>query len=235
MSIDTSVAKDVAGQCFYLASVGVVLSALIVAGFLMMYLDWSFLSCLTTGSILCATDPVAVVALLKELGASPVLTIQIQGESLLNDGTAIVLYSVAYKMLQGEDYDSSDIIMFLIKVAFMAWALGMLIGFVFFCWIRAANNKLQHGSEIIQITLTLACGYWSFIIAEGVFHISGVLACVAAALTLAHFMWPHVCCQTSMHHVWHMLETLGNTIIFFLAGALTGKVMTEIAAVDYLH
>ena len=67
--------------------------------------DWDLLLCVVMGSILAATDPVAVVGLLKELGASPTLTVQIQGESLLNDGTAIVLYTVAYRMLSGEEYD----------------------------------------------------------------------------------------------------------------------------------
>merc|ERR1719478_1562328 len=138
-------------------------------------------------------------------------------------------------MLQGQSFDASDVLEFLIQVAIMAWILGMVVGFVFYIWIRMASNKLQHSSEVIQITLTLACGYWSFIIAEGVLHISGVLACVAAALTLAHFMWPHIVSQGSMHHVWHMLENLGNIVIFFLVGSLTGKVMMEIDAIDYLH
>merc|ERR1719478_876945 len=138
-------------------------------------------------------------------------------------------------MLQGQSFDASDVLEFLIQVAIMAWILGMVVGFVFYIWIRMASNKLQHSSEVIQITLTLACGYWSFIIAEGVLHISGVLACVAAALTLAHFMWPHIVSQGSMHHVWHMLENLGNIVIFFLAGSLTGKVMMEIDGIDYVH
>merc|ERR1712050_621355 len=101
------------------------------------FLDWSFMLSLTTGSILCATDPVAVVALLKELGASPTLTVQIQGESLLNDGTAIVLYLVAYNMLSGESYDVGEVIAFLVKTAIYAWILGMMIGGCFYLWIRA--------------------------------------------------------------------------------------------------
>merc|ERR1719183_2625975 len=111
MTLDTSVAKRVAGQCVYLASIGVVANGFLTALFLWWYIpyDWSFLLSLTTGAILCATDPVAVVALLKELGASPRLTVQIQGESLLNDGTAIVMYSIAYRMLSGEIFDISAI------------------------------------------------------------------------------------------------------------------------------
>ncbi|CAE7873472.1 NHX7, partial [Symbiodinium sp. KB8] len=76
MTIHTGVAMRVAKQCIYLAGPGVLINALLAACFLYVYLpyQWPFLLCLTTGSILCATDPVAVVALLKELGASPTLT-----------------------------------------------------------------------------------------------------------------------------------------------------------------
>merc|ERR1719149_281095 len=110
----------------------------------MMYLDWNFKLCLTVGSIFAATDPVAVVGLLKELGASPMLTVQIQGESLLNDGTAIVLFLVSYNMLSGVDYDLAGVLMFLVKTAGMAWALGMFIGYFFFGWIRVASDRLCH-------------------------------------------------------------------------------------------
>merc|ERR1719191_1864856 len=117
MTLDTSVARRVAKQCVYLASVGVGVNCFLTAFFLHWYLphNWSFLLCLTTGAILCATDPVAVVALLKELGASPTLTVQIQGESLLNDGTAIVLYTISYNMLKGEHYGVLAIMTFLVQ------------------------------------------------------------------------------------------------------------------------
>jgi sodium/hydrogen exchanger 10/11 len=235
MTIDTSVAKNVGYQCLYLAGPGVLVNAISVAGFLSLFMGWSFLLSLVTGSILCATDPVAVVALLKELGASPTLTIQIQGESLLNDGTAIVLYNVAYMMLSGKEMDATDMLMYLIKVALMAWALGMVIGYCFFCWIRKAGNKLDHNSSSIQITLTVCCAYGSYILSEGVFGLSGVLATVASSLVLAHHMWPHVVCADSMHHVWHTFESLGNTIVFFLAGALVGNCALQVELIAYVY
>lgn len=237
MTIDTSVAKRVAKQCLYMAGPGVLLNALMMAAFLYVYLpyDWSFMLCLTTGAILCATDPVAVVALLKELGASPTLTVQIQGESLLNDGTAIVLYVISYDILRGKEYDVGDVIQFLVRMAIYAWGLGMVIGIIFFLWIKAANNKLNHHSAVIQASLTICCAYSSFVISEGIFQISGVLSTVAAALVLAHKMWPYVVDKEFMHDLWHMLEYLGNTIIFFLAGALTGKTMIRIDFQDYVQ
>jgi len=177
MCLDTSVARRVAKQCVYLASVGVCINGFLSAAFLYWYLpyDWSFLLSLTTGSILCATDPVAVVTLLKEIGASPTLTVLIQGESLLNDGTAIVLYTVSYRMLKGAEYDAADIVMFLVKQCMCAWGLGMMIGSCFLGLIWLARNRFGSHNGVIQVSLTLCCAYWSFIMAEGVFHISECL------------------------------------------------------------
>lgn len=237
MTIDTSIARCVSKQCLFLAGPGVVMGSFLTALFLKFYLpyDWPFLLCLVTGSILAATDPVAVVGLLKELGASPTLTVQIQGESLLNDGTAIVLYTVAYNMLKGEQYDGGLIIIFLVQTAVCAMGLGVIIGWVFVFWIRKAANRLDHNSGTIQTALTLCCAYWSFIISEGVLKISGVLCTVASSLVLADKMWPAIVDKESLHHVWHMFEYLGNTLIFFLAGALTGKTMVQMEVQDYLH
>merc|ERR1719482_36423 len=235
MTIDTSIAKRVGLQCVWLAGPGVLIGGFGTAAFLKFLLGWDFLLCLCGGAMLCATDPVAVVALLKELGASPIITVQIQGESLLNDGTAIVLYLVSYAMIKGEEYDPADIAEFLVKKAMMAWALGLFIGYFFFSWIRAASDKLDHASGMIQITLTLCCAYWSFVFVEGVLQLSGVLATVAASLVLAHHMWPYVVSHESMHLVWHTFESLGNMVVFFLAGAKTGYIFVDIESKDYFY
>eukprot|EP00971_Amphidinium_carterae_P198842 3945896-Amphidinium_carterae.1 len=163
------------------------------------------------------------------------LTVQIQGESLLNDGTAIVVYTVAYNMLSGVDYETDDLVLFLVKTAIMAFGLGGLIGYVFFLWMQLANHLTDHRSDMIQIALSLCCAYWSFIVAEGVLEISGVLSTVGAALVLADNMWPHIKSKATMLHVWHTFEFLGNTVIFFLGGALVGNAMIDIEYSDYLH
>jgi NhaP-type Na+/H+ or K+/H+ antiporter len=237
MTIDTSVARSVAKQCLFLAGPGVLFGSFATALFLYWFIpDWDFLLCLTCGSILAATDPVAVVGLLKELGASPILTMQIQGESLLNDGTAIVLYTISYDMLKGGEYDVSEVVIFLVIVVFCAVALGIALGFVFLQWIRLACDRLDHDhAGMLQTTLTLCCAYWSFCLAEGWLKISGVLCTVSASLMLADKMWPYVVDKQSMLHIWHMVEYIGNTVIFFLAGALTGNTMVDIPAIDYLR
>jgi len=235
MTIDTSVARRVAYQCLYLAGPGLIANALLIAWFIWMYLEWDFWLSLTLGAILTATDPVSVVALLKELGASPVLTVQIQGESLLNDGTSIVMFLIAYDIVSGKEYDAAEVLMFLVRTALMAWAMGMFIGFFFFSWIRLAANKFDHNSAMLQIVITICCAYWSYIMAEGVFHMSGILATVASSLILSHYMWPHIVSTQSMHHVWQAFESLGNIIVFFLAGALCGKAMVHIESIYYFR
>lgn len=97
------------------------------------------------------------------------------------------------------------------------------------------SNKLEGHASVIQVALSLFSAYWSFIIAEGVFHISGVLSTVAASLVLADKMWPVLVSKESMNTTWHMLEFLGNVIVFFLAGALIGNLMVRMPFMDYLH
>jgi len=236
MVIDTTVAKRVGAQCIYLAGPGVLINAGLTGVFLHEFIgSWPWLLCLTMGAILAATDPVAVVGLLKELGASPTLTVQIQGESLLNDGTAIVLFKVTYDMLTGVEYDFRDILILFVYMVICSWFLGMIIGGMFSSWISLASNRLDHNSSLIQIALTICCAYCSFIFAEGIIGISGVLSTVAASLMLADNIWPHIVSQEAMHEVWHMFEYMGNTIIFFLAGALTGSVATKIELMDYVR
>jgi len=236
MVIDTTVAKRVGAQCIYLAGPGVLINAGLTGLFLHEFIGtWPWLLCFTMGAILAATDPVAVVGLLKELGASPTLTVQIQGESLLNDGTAIVLFKVTYDLLTGVEYDFRDILILFVYMVICSWFLGMIIGGIFASWISSASNRLEHNSSLIQISLTICCAYSAFIFAEGIIGISGVLSTVAASLMLADNIWPTIVSQEAMHEVWHVFEYMGNTIIFFLAGALTGSVATKIEPMDYVR
>ena len=70
----------------------------------------SFIGCVLFGAINSATDPVAVVALLKSLGVSKRISTLIEGESLLNDGTALVLFLVIIKFVEGEDMSATDVV-----------------------------------------------------------------------------------------------------------------------------
>ena len=92
--MDFAIFRKQLPQIALLAIPGVITSSLITAGFVqLLWSDWKFNACWLLGTIVSATDPVAVVALLKDLGADTALGTMIEGESLLNDGSAVVLFS----------------------------------------------------------------------------------------------------------------------------------------------
>lgn len=114
-------------QSSVLAGPGVLIGAY-ATGLFMKYctdLNWSWNLCMIFGSIFSATDPVAVVSLLKTAGTSQNLSMLITGESLMNDGTAYVLFSLYFNIMEGEKYTMMEIIKFFIKNAICSPLLGM--------------------------------------------------------------------------------------------------------------
>jgi len=73
---------------------------------------------------------------------------------------------------------------------------------------------------MVQVVVTVACGYLTFILAESEFSTSGVIATVSAGFVVAYYAWPRFASRETMHTVWETIEFIGNTLIFFLAGAI---------------
>ena len=151
------------------------------------------------GAIVSATDPVAVVALLKDLGASKKLGTLIEGESLLNDGTAIVLFMVFFLGITGEASDNSPIVEFF-RVAFGGLFIGGLFGFIVLRWIRNVFND-----ALVETSLVIAAAYLTFYVAEHTFHVSGVLGLVALGLIIGGVGRSRISPQVEhfMHEFWN--------------------------------
>ena len=101
--------------------------------------NWTWYISLMFGSVICATDPVAVVSILKELGGGKKLRTLIESESLLNDGTAIVIFMVFFTILTGTAIDSNPVIDFLI-VTLGGVAIGATIGLFTLYIIKTVFN-----------------------------------------------------------------------------------------------
>jgi len=130
------------------------------------------------GSIVSATDPVAVVVLLKELGASKRLSTLIEGESLLNDGTAMVVFLVLLDIVKGIELTPFDITVRFIRLSFGGAILGILGGFVASQILRRIHNNF-----VLEVNTTIFTAYLIFFIAEVTpVHVSGILALVALGL-----------------------------------------------------
>jgi NhaP-type Na+/H+ or K+/H+ antiporter len=228
MGLNLHLSKKCFKQCLLLAGPGVIVGTAMTAAaaYYIFPYEWSAMFSLAFGVIMAATDPVAVVALLKALGASPKLTMIITGESLMNDGTAIVLFMLFQKALQKGSLDNAgQIVTFFCRLALGGPALGAVFGFTTVYIMSKSARKTEEADTIVQIAITLCCAYLSFFICEDTAHVSGVLGCVTAALVCAAYAWPLVTCHETMHHVWHMIEYIGNTLIFMLAGVIIGETM----------
>lgn len=180
---------------------------------------WSWSVALVFGALISATDPVAVVALLREVGAPKRLGILIEGESLLNDGTAIVVFTVLVSLLAAPDAPA-DLVSILGSFAIVV-AGGVMVGLVLAILLWAWIGRI-FDDPMVEITLTVVLAYLAMVVAESQLHVSGVIAIVVAGLWLAgpgrSSTSPEV--STFLHHFWELLSYGANTIIFFLVGVL---------------
>lgn len=214
--------KRCMAQMLLLAGPGVLISTFCLgtAVKLVFPYGWDWKTSLLLGGLLSATDPVAVVALLKELGASKKLSTIIEGESLMNDGTAIVVYQLFYKMALGSSFTAGDIVKFLSKVSLGAVAVGLAFGIASVLWLGFIFND-----AVIEITLTLAVSYIAYFTAQDAIDVSGVLTVMTlgmfyAAVAKTAFNGDG---QQSLHHFWEMVAYIANTLIFILSGVVIAE------------
>lgn len=217
------------GSAAVLAGPGAIFGTALVSliGYYVFPYNWSFDLCCAFGAILCATDPVAVVALLKEVGATPRITMLVTLEALMNDGAALVLYNLFYSRLLIEEgdieSDTLSIFVYFIKVIFISPLLGFAFGLVVVAGFALTNQSTNHVDIVIQQALTLTCAYLSFFIAEYSLGVSGVLCCCSAGLIISWLGPSLILEHNTMHSVWNTFEWIGNTLIFLLAGLVFGK------------
>ncbi|KAH6790352.1 sodium proton exchanger [Perilla frutescens var. frutescens] len=206
-------------QMILLAGPGVLISTFCLGAALKLVFpyNWTWKTSLLLGGLLSATDPVAVVALLKELGASKKLSTIIEGESLMNDGTAIVVYQLFYRMVLGWSFNWGGLIKFLSQVSLGAVALGLAFGIASVLWLGFIFND-----TVIEISLTLAVSYIAFFTAQEGLDVSGVLTVMTlgmfySAVARTAFKGES---QQSLHHFWEMVAYIANTLIFILSGVV---------------
>ncbi|XAR48001.1 hypothetical protein NMG60_11030667 [Bertholletia excelsa] len=209
-------------QMILLAGPGVLISTFCLGSALKLIFpyDWNWKTSLLLGGLLSATDPVAVVALLKELGASKKLSTIIEGESLMNDGTAIVVYQLFYRMVLGQSFKWDAIINFLVKVSLGAVGVGLAFGIASVLWLGFIFND-----TVIEIALTLAVSYIAYFTAQEGADVSGVLTVMTlgmfyAGVARTAFKGDG---QQSLHHFWEMVAYIANTLIFILSGVIIAE------------
>jgi NhaP-type Na+/H+ or K+/H+ antiporter len=222
MRLNAQMVSECFWQIMILACPGVLIGTIMTATFAVYVLPygWDWPIALVFGSISSATDPVAVVALFNTLGVSPRLTMLISGESLLNDGTAMVIFSLMLKVTLGATLDTVSVLTFITHMTVTSIFWGVICGSLAVFIIGLCAEEKQHSDLLIQIVVTMACGYMAFFIAESELSTSGILATVSSGFIIAVNGWPRFVSRESMETLWETIEFVGNTIVFFIAGLL---------------
>ncbi len=197
-----------------LAVVGVIIATLATGYSLSWWIGIPLSTALLFGALISATDPISVVALFREMSISPRLTLLVEGESLLNDGTAVVLFQLLLAAAMGGAIGiTAGVGHFFVTVAGGA-LLGAAIGYVGSLLIARVDESR------IEVTLTTIVAYGSFLAAEHM-HVSGVIATVAAGLVIAGYgIREGMSSRTrvALFGFWEYFAFVINSLVFLLIG-----------------
>jgi CPA1 family monovalent cation:H+ antiporter len=196
-----------------LATVGVLLSMIVVGGIVSVGTGLPLGVALVFGSLIAATDPVSVIAIFRKLGAPKRLEVLLEGESLFNDGTAIVLFGLAIEALLIGEFNFVDGLLGFILVSGGGIVVGLGLGWVISRMIALVDDHL------IVTTLTTVLAFGAFLIAEQL-HLSGVLAVVAAGLVTGSSGEREMSPTTRIvvFNFWEYITFLVNSAVFLMIG-----------------
>ena len=170
---DLDILRPSAVPVFVLAIPGVVIVAAIVAVVLTVTTDLTPTEGFLVGAMVAATDPAAVLTTFRHIPVPPRLATMVEMESLVNDGTGIVLFALAIELIEGGGSAGGSILSFLVRVAGGA-LLGAILGWVAARTVRRLDDPLE------ELTLTVVLAYGTYLAAEAL-GLSGVIATLVAA------------------------------------------------------
>ena len=216
-NLDARQLRENLGSVLVLAGPGLLLSTLVIGLVVRLTTSIPIAPALLLGAILSATDPVAVIGLFARLGAPQRLRVLVEGESLFNDATSIVLARLLLGVVLAGTVSGRLILQGTVDFAVMflgglavGWVLGLLTGY--------ALGKVE--DRFIEITLTTVLAYVSYLVAEEILHVSGVMATIAAGLTIGG--WGRMKISRAVRHYlenfWEYVAFVANALIFLLVG-----------------
>jgi monovalent cation:H+ antiporter, CPA1 family len=196
-----------------LATVGVALTVLLIGTLTHLILGLSWASGMLLGAILAATDPIAVVTLMRRMNAPPGLSAILEGESLFNDGTGVAVFTAILATILSGAPSIGDASLRFLVITVGGTAIGLAVGFLGLLLLRFAADAP------LEIMATLVIAYGSYLAAD-VVHASGIVAVVVAGIVVARYGSAigrlH---GPQLLGFWNLLAFVLNAMLFILVGA----------------
>jgi CPA1 family monovalent cation:H+ antiporter len=213
-----------------LAVPGVLVSAAIVALVLSTFAGVSIGPAFVVGAIVSATDPVAVIATFRHLSAPRRLATLVEAESLFNDGTAVVVFTIALAAISQGVTPAEAVVEFVATVA-ASILIGLMLGIV------AARVMDSTEDQAIELTVSLVLAYGTYLLADQV-HASGIIATVVAGITLGTYgrrIGMPARTFDALDATWEFIAFLLTALVFLLIGtAITlGQLRDAAAAIAW--
>jgi CPA1 family monovalent cation:H+ antiporter len=214
-----------------MAVMAVVVSTFAIGLALLPFTELSLVACLLLGAIVATTDPSAVVSIFRNIAAPQRLTRLVEGESLLNDAAAIALFGffLTFVMLGVPNPTLQDAL-----VGFPTMILGGLgIGWVLGRVCLTVLTWLGRFA-LAQISLSVALPYITYLVADQVFGVSGVVAVVMAGMKL-NYLGPGRLSPTNwtnLRELWDVLAHWAGALIFLLAALLVPRLLGDVRLYD---
>jgi monovalent cation:H+ antiporter, CPA1 family len=203
------------------STIGTLLSTFIVGGLfygvcLLLHFPVEFLYCLLFGALISPTDPIAVLSILRQAQIPPSLETKISGESLFNDGVAVVIFITIYEIIEGgaAHLNGWRIAELFLREAGGGMLLGVALGYLGFLLI----SSIDHYQVEVLITVAIVMG--GYLLADRL-HISGPLAMVVAGLITGNKSRKEGMSETSRDYIdkfWEMIDEFLNALLFLLIG-----------------
>jgi CPA1 family monovalent cation:H+ antiporter len=212
-SIDWTDLRPLLGPILALAIPGVIASAVVVAFALHLGIGLPLDLAFVVGAITAATDPVAVVATMRRLDVPRGLRTLVEGESLLNDGTGLVLFALTLRAVQGGVGGTETAAAFVATIG-VSSVVGVAGGLV------AADLVRRTGERTIQLAISLVAAYGTYQLADAV-GLSGILASVIAGIALGSRMRRTAGSETLVREIedlWEVVAFVLTSLIFLLIG-----------------
>lgn len=234
MKIDGRDLLDDLGPILILAVVAVLVTTAAAGMALWAASSFTLTVCLLVAAIIATTDPSAVTAVFREVGARQRLMLLVEGESLLNDAAAIALFSallplVIQRMAPDELVMASEIATTLA----IEFAGGALLGFVMGRIAALIVSRVDQGGPA-EVTLSLALAYLTYALAQTYVHVSGVVAVVVAGLVFGTYGRTRIGEKEwhSVDTIWTQLAFWASSLIFVLASMLVPETMAHATLYD---